>query len=105
MSCKQLDVGVKVARRLLEQWGASQEEIDVILGDDDLEAATRVSHILNIHASLRQIFSNPKNINNFMGSKNGNDFFSQRTPLSIIVSGRLSDLKDVHQNIESLLVR
>lgn len=110
--------GFKAADKILASWGCTTQKIQKILkvskssyfkfkshpnlaklSDDQLE---RVNYLLNIHQSLRMVFSNPANISGFMGSVNNNDFFAGRVPLNIISSGRFGDLYEVAQRLSSL---
>lgn len=110
--------GFKTADKLLASWGCTQQDIQnilkvpksaydefkvasetVTLSDDQLQ---RISYLLNIHQTLRLVFSNPANVCGFMSSVNNNDFFAGRTPLEIISSGKLGDLYEVARHIASL---
>lgn len=110
--------GFKAADRILTSWGCTTQQVQAILklskssyhkfkshpeltklGDDQME---RISHLLNIHAALRMVFSNPQNVSRFMGSANNNDFFAGRAPLEIISSGRFGDLYEVARRVSSL---
>ncbi|MFP3480677.1 antitoxin Xre-like helix-turn-helix domain-containing protein, partial [Burkholderia sp. SIMBA_057] len=76
-------VGLKAAVRILEKWRASGEQGEAILrvshstyararrGDLveiklDSDQLTRISYVLNIHATLRMIFDNPDNLYGFV---------------------------------------
>lgn len=110
--------GFKTADKLLASWGCTTQQVQAILklskssyhkfkshpeltklGDDPME---RISHLLNIQAALRMVFSNPQNVSGFMGRANNNDFFAGRAPLEIISSGRFSDLYEVARRVSSL---
>jgi uncharacterized protein (DUF2384 family) len=110
--------GFKAADRVLASWGCTTQQVQAILklskssyhkfkshpeltklGDDQME---RISHLLNMHAALRMVFSNPQNVSGFMDSPNNNDFFTGRAPLEIISSGRFSDLYEVTRRVSSL---
>ncbi|MEZ9205064.1 hypothetical protein AB4151_22150 [Vibrio splendidus] len=102
---QRLATGLKSAETLLLKWGATNEQVQAILPNEDDSLEVRVSHLLNIHATLRIIFSNQNNIYGFMSHTNNNSFFYGRSPLSIIASGRLSDLQDVRERIDNLILR
>lgn len=110
--------GFKAADNILASWGCSATQSQQILKlskssyhkfksnphsanltDDQLE---RVSYLLNIHQALRIVFSNPKNVTDFMSMPNHNDFFAGRTPLSIIESGKFGDLYEVARRVDAL---
>ncbi len=116
-----LDIGAagfKAALNILDKWGCSNEQQQAILSlpkstffkykknpdnvrldGDHLE---RLSYLLNIHAYLRIIFDNPKNVYGFMGMKNNNIFFNGRSPLDIISSGKFSALYETFKRIDAM---
>ena len=102
---QRLASGLKSAETLLLKWGATHEQIQVILPTEENNLEVRISHLLNIHAALRAIFSNEDNVYGFMGHTNNNTFFNGRSPTSIIASGRLSDLQAVRDEIDNLVLR
>lgn len=69
------------------------------LNDDQFE---RISCLLNIHQSLRTMFSNPANVSGFMRLENNNDYFAGRTPLEVISSGRFGHLYKVARRIDAV---
>ncbi|MCD9498992.1 MbcA/ParS/Xre antitoxin family protein [Photobacterium carnosum] len=110
--------GFKAADNILSSWGCTAQQSQHILklskssyhkfkatpettklSDDQLE---RVSYLLNMHQALRIVFSNPVNISHFMGMKNNNDYFSGRSPLEIIESGKFGDLYEVARRVDAL---
>ena len=101
---QRLATGPKSAETLLLKWGATHEQIQVILPTQENNLEVRISHILNIHATLRIIFSNEDNVYGFMSYANNNTFFNGRSPIRIISSGRLSDLQEVREKIENLVL-
>lgn len=101
---QRLATGLKSAETLLLKWGATHEQIQVILPTEENNLEVRISHILNIHATLRTIFSNEDNVYGFMSHANNNTFFNGRSPIRIIASGRLSDLQEVREKIENLIL-
>lgn len=102
---QRLATGLKAAETLLFKWGVPLELIQVILPAKEENLEVRISHLLNIHAALRTLFSNEDNVYGFMSRTNNNTFFNGRSPISIIVSGRLSDLEEVRDKIDSLVLR
>ena len=111
---------LKVALRVLSKWECSQEQIQNILNIKNLESyitsktnnqimlseeqIDRVSLILNIHASLVNLFNNEDNIYGFMKFKNTNKPFGGKTPLNLIETGNFEALKQVNTEIAQLLV-
>ena len=78
----------------------SARSADCELNDEQLE---RISHIANIHAALRTLFSNPENVNGFMSLKNSNAFFNGKSPLTLVESGDTQALCRVTQHVTSML--
>lgn len=110
-------VGLKTGITILERWGATGEQSASIFrisrstyarakrGEAvslDRDQLTRVSLILNIHASLRILFDNPENLYGFMGMANHNEYFNGRSPLEVISSGDLISLYEVYRRIDAL---
>jgi len=111
---------LRTAVKILKKWQASEEQIEAVLkvsgsiykgeNQDDEESATdldknqlqRISMVLNIHAALRTVFENPKNLYAFPSMKNDNTFFNGKTPLEVISQGGLADLQGTLNSIESL---
>ena len=106
---------------LLEKWGCTTAQKLAILGiakadftryqkDSSVvylntEQLYRISYLTNIHQSLKEVFSNPKNLYGFMSMKNNNSYFNGRTPLSIIAKGKVNDFSDVFKCIDSIAFR
>ncbi|MDX9698161.1 MAG: hypothetical protein RBT55_01140 [Rhodocyclaceae bacterium] len=110
------DTGMQAAVRILARWGATQAQMRLILGvprallSDVGQAALdgdqldRISLILNIHAALRGIFSNPENLYGFVSMKNDNVFFKGRTPLDVMSDGDIQSLRDTYHHIATMAV-
>ena len=101
----------KVVLRILDKWQASPEESIKLLGlnQTELQAACQTvkdgkpitfkedTHlhlgcILQIHQSLRVVFSNSDNIYGFMKMINNNPFFDGKTPMEVATEGGLQSL-------------
>ncbi len=109
--------GFKAADNILLSWGCTAGQCHTILGISELsyhkfksasdttqlnpEQFERVSYLLNIHQALRMTFNTPSNLSGFMGMKNDNAPFDGRTPLAMIASGDLADLREVAQHIDT----
>lgn len=110
--------GLRTAVRIMERWGATQDEIartlrvsrssvsrakgrleSISLDDDQLD---RISYVLNIHAALRMMFDNPENVEGFMSMANHNAFFNGRTPLEVITGGSYVGLYETFRRIDGL---
>ncbi len=115
-----IDAGVsfRVADNVLEKWQCTiaqkcaitgipkasfyrykKDSDNISLSNDQIE---RLSYIVNIHQSLRMVFSNPENLYGFMGMKNNNAFFNGSTPLSLISTGSFGTLYEVFKRIDAM---
>ncbi len=121
-SQEEIQIGFKAAIKILERWSANAQQCLSILSiPEELyttakshentnqylfnpEQITRVSLILNIHSSLRTLFDNPENLYGFMTMVNKNGYFKGGTPLGKISTGKLEDLENTFNHIESKLV-
>lgn len=122
LSRSQCATGLRTATLVLEKWQASNIQICKILrisrstlsrtkqGDGQLavrldsDQMKRISLVLNIHAALRTIFDNPKNLYGFPSQANQNDFFNGRSPLEIMSQGDLISLYETYRRIDALSV-
>jgi hypothetical protein len=115
LSVQQARTALRVAMKILQLWEVPERERSVILGfgqsgltEDQMQGSLskeqrhRISFILEIHATLRSIFSNPANQYGFMRMRNNNTFFNGRTPLEIIGSGDFKALYETWHRIKSL---
>lgn len=104
--------GLKTAVTILGKWGATTEQGTAILNvspgtyrqakrhdpewrvslDDD--QLTRISYVLNIHASLRVIFDNPENLYGFMSMANHNEGFNGQSALEVIANSDIAALRE-----------
>ncbi|MCG9674754.1 hypothetical protein L1D33_14495 [Vibrio chagasii] len=106
--------GLEASFKILERWEANNVQILSILGISNsidqilssgqlsTEQITRISYILNIHAALRTLFNNDKNVYGFMIMENKSIFFSGERPLSLIESGDLKAIERVANHLISL---
>ncbi|KZY33999.1 hypothetical protein A3754_19565 [Alcanivorax sp. HI0083] len=109
---------LRAVLKLLEHWQCSEKEKMALLGvgrstlhkyqsqpdsarvsQDLLE---RLSYLLNIHQALRTLFGNKENVYGFVRMANHNAFFNGATPMSIMGSGRVASLYEVHRQLDSL---
>ncbi|GAA5135444.1 MbcA/ParS/Xre antitoxin family protein [Thalassotalea piscium] len=110
--------GLKAVLNIFKKWECSNEQIQKILSvsraalhnykhnpekakltADQLE---RISYILNIHATLRTVFSNPENQYGFMKMPNNNPYFNGKTPLALIATGKFGILYEVFKRIDTM---
>lgn len=114
-TCRSEVSGIKVAARIMTLWGLTPEEQSKILGINvaalrfsqpliKLSSSQRIklSLILNIHASLKQLFSNPENPVCFMRAVNHNPPFLGQTPLMLIRAGKTRDLQCLYDHLQQL---
>lgn len=111
-------VAVRTAMKIMDKWGCSPEQQQNILqlpkatfykykGDANKaslskDQLTRISYLLNIHAALRIVFSNPENVYGFMKMSNHNSFFNGSSPLSLIEDGDFGRLYEVAKRVDVL---
>ena len=113
---------VKVAMgtvlRILEKWSCNQHQVQAVLKlpenyseldfeqvNFSLEQVERVSYILNIHASLSTLFSNPENVYGFMNMVNLNKPFNGTRPIDFICNSDTERFKILFVHIEQLFNR
>ncbi|MGI2214346.1 hypothetical protein [Shewanella oncorhynchi] len=92
-------MGMRTSLKILEEWGCNQEQVQALLtlprnyNDLDFEQVSfnqeqieRINYILNIHAGLNALFSNPENIYGFMNMINHNHLFNGAKPIDVILN-------------------
>lgn len=77
-----------------------QERTTIVRLDRDQQQ--RISLVLNIHASLRSVFTYQDNVQGFAGMRNENPFFGGRTPLDVMAQGNLISLYETYLRIDHL---
>ena len=111
-------IGMRTSLKIMEKWGCNQEQVQALLrlpkhyNDLDFEQVSfnqeqieRISYILNIHASLKALFSNPENIYGFMSMVNHNQPFNGTKPIDMIFNGENKNLQLVMEHIDQLFIR
>lgn len=111
-------VRMRAVLNILETWGCNQQQVQALLklpenyNDLDFEQVSfcqeqveRVSYILNIHAGLSALFSNPENIYGFMNMVNHNQLFNGTKPIDDICNGKIDNFQLVSEHIDQLLIR
>jgi hypothetical protein len=116
---EQVTVGLRTALSVMKAWRATDSQACSILRISsathhrvlqdptarvrlDSDQQQRISLVLNIHASLRTIFTNQENVQGFPGFSNANSFFDGRTPLEVMAQGDLISLYETYKRIEQL---
>lgn len=105
--------GLRAAIKIMEKWGLDHESQAQLLDVDDEQLntpasverlndqqLTKISYLLNIHASLRDLFQNPENQYGYMRSVNHNPPFNGQSPLDFIRSSEPPALKEVFDHLE-----
>lgn len=109
---------LKVVLNILEKWQCTADQSQAILR---LPKATfyrykknpenasitgdlleRLSYLLNIHATLRTVFSNPENVYGFMSMSNDNAYFDGRSPIQVLENGSFAAIYEVSKRIDAL---
>lgn len=102
------DTAIKTCVNIMQHWGLTRTEVAVVLGVSTFSLSRylaspqavrlsrdqrdRTSYILNIHAALSTLFSNPDNTFGFVSIPNRNDFFDGRKPKLLLVEGGMESL-------------
>ncbi|AYG47258.1 hypothetical protein DV532_24375 [Pseudomonas sp. Leaf58] len=119
LSRDQAAVALKVAVRILQGWRATSSQACSILRISattyrrvtkapgsgrrlDADQRQRVSLVLNMHAALRNIFTNQENVRDFARLANENAFFAGRSPLDVMAQGDLISLYETCRRIQQL---
>ncbi|PZW48230.1 hypothetical protein F477_02434 [Pseudomonas sp. URIL14HWK12:I3] len=115
----QATTGLRAALRIIEAWRATASQACRILRISaatrhrvihertavvrlDRDQQQRISLVLNIHASLRSVFTNQDNVQGFAGMLNDNPLFEGRTPLEVMAQGNLISLYETYLRIDQL---
>lgn len=111
-------IGMRTSLKILEEWGCNQKQVQALLrlpknyNDLDFEQVSfnqeqieRINYILNIHAGLNALFSNPENIYGFMNMVNHNHLFNSAKPIDVILSEESDSFQLVINHINQLLIR
>lgn len=111
-------MGMRTSLKILEEWGCNQEQVQALLtlprnyNDLDFEQVSfnqeqieRINYILNIHAGLNALFSNPENIYGFMNMINHNHLFNGAKPIDVILNEESDNFQLVINHITQLLIR
>ena len=104
----QVQTALKAVLNILSKWHCNTEETLILLGlkrstlfkyKSMPEKATisqdlteRLSYLLNIHAALRILFSNPDSIYGWVRKPNQAPFFNGKSAMDIMLQGRVVDL-------------
>ncbi|WP_375171921.1 hypothetical protein [Marinobacter sp.] len=107
--------GLTVSRQIMKTWGIEDSrqgrvlnidqsildlpEICDALTDDQL---VRISYLLNIHASLKEIFENAENHYGFMTAVNHNPPYNGQRPLDFVLTGKVDSLKRVFESLKRI---
>ncbi|MFJ4257481.1 antitoxin Xre-like helix-turn-helix domain-containing protein [Pseudomonas monteilii] len=119
LSPRQSSVGLSVALRIIAGWQASPTQACKILriststyrrfvqGHNvgrrlDQDQQQRVALVIGIHASLREVFENPKNVTGFTSLINDNPFFEGRTPLEVMSQGSIIAIYETSKRVAGL---
>lgn len=98
----------KVVLNIFDKWQCTTEEALTLLGlkrstwfkyksapekaSYSHDITERISYILNIHAALRILFSNPESVYQWVRKPNKAPFFNGRSAMDIMLQGRVVDL-------------
>lgn len=104
----QIQTAFKVVLNIFDKWHCSTDEALTLLGlkrstwfkyKSTPEKASfshdlieRISYLLNIHAALRVLFSNPVSVYGWVRKPNNAPFYNGRSAMDIMMQGRVVDL-------------
>ncbi|MBA2711830.1 MAG: DUF2384 domain-containing protein [Tatlockia sp.] len=104
----QVQIALKAVINILDKWECSVEEMQILLGlkrstlfkyksfpENALiskDLTERLSYILNIHAALRILFSNPDSTYGWVRKPNSAPFYNGKSAMDIMLQGRVVDL-------------
>ena len=110
-------IGVTTVLNILDKWQCSNQQVACLLllptdfESQDIESMSfsqtqqeRVSYILNIHAGLRTMFSNPENTYGFMNMRNHNSPFNGEKPIDFLTNGGNAEFESVMNFIDRLAI-
>ncbi|WP_404363014.1 antitoxin Xre-like helix-turn-helix domain-containing protein [Marinobacter sp.] len=118
ISDDQIRTSIPVVLNILDKWRCTEDEKRALLGHlprssfyrmqkapesvkVTLDLADRLSYLLNIHAGLRLILSEPESVYGWVRRPNDHIWFHGRTAMDIMKSGRMEDLIDVFRHIDA----
>lgn len=98
----------KAVLNILHKWNCNTEEMQLLLGlkrstlfkykstpekaSISQDLTERLSYLLNIHAALRILFSNPDSVYGWVRKPNHAPFFNGKSAMDIMLQGRVVDL-------------
>ncbi len=104
----QAQIAFNTVLRIMKKWGCSMDEQLQLLAlrkstfynyqqaDKSFkfspDLVERLSYLLNIHAALRILFSNPESIYTWVRKPNTAPFFNGKSAMDIMLQGRVVDL-------------
>lgn len=114
----QIRRAIPVVLNILDKWQCTEDEKRALLGQlprstfyrlqkapesvrVTVDLADRLSYLLNIHAGLRLILSEPASVYGWIRQPNDHIWFQGRSAMDIIKSGRMEDLIDVFRHIDA----
>lgn len=111
-------MAINTCVNIMKRWGFTRTEMAVVLGVSSTSLSRyldspckvrlnrdrrdRASYILNIHAGLNTLFSNPNNIFGFVNMPNHNEFLGGRAPKELLTEGSMENLIDIARYVQRL---
>ncbi|ARG97288.1 MbcA/ParS/Xre antitoxin family protein [Legionella micdadei] len=108
ITSNQVHTAFKAVLNILHKWHCTTEEMQILLGlkrstlfkyksmpekaSISQDLTERLSYLLNIHAALRILFSNPDSIYGWVRKPNRAPFFNGKSAMDIMLQGRVVDL-------------
>ncbi|HRD69680.1 MAG TPA: MbcA/ParS/Xre antitoxin family protein [Legionella sp.] len=105
---EQIQTAFRAVLTIFAKWQCTTEEAQTLLGikrstwfkyksapetaSFSHDLVERISYILNIHAALRILFSNPDSVYQWVRKPNKAPFYNGRSAMEIMLQGRVVDL-------------
>lgn len=105
---KHIQTAFKVVLNIFDKWHCSTDEALILLGlkrstwfkyksapenaSFNHDTTERISYLLNIHAALRVLFSNPESVYQWVRKPNKAPFYNGKSAMDIMLQGRVVDL-------------
>jgi hypothetical protein len=104
----QVQTALKAVLNILDKWQCTVHETQTLLGlkrstlfkykstpenaSISCDLTERLSYLLNIHAALRILFSNPDSVYGWVRKPNYSPFYNGKSAMDIMLQGRVVDL-------------
>ena len=96
-------IAQETCRNIMQKWALSDDEQAQLLPEiNHPEFLDSASYLLNIHAAVASLFSNPNNTYGFVKMVNNDPTFNGTTPLTHMMDKQMGGMKDVLDYLQKL---